>query len=151
MIVITRCKADVVKGSPLKKLKLFFLFISCKLTTAITIQATMSSHDADLNLKEAQKKLAAASRVVNAALENEKQAKQCVKIAQKAAKEAHKKETKLNKPAKSKSPTQVAYQLFGDNLRKNGEKISMKRQGELWKSADQAYWILQTRQINQVV
>lgn len=111
----------------------------------------MSSHDADFNLKEAQKKLAAASRVVNAALENEKQAKLGVKIAHKAVKEAHKRELKVDKPTKPKTPTQVAYQLFGNDLRKNGDKISMKRQGELWKSADQAYWILQTRQTNQIV
>lgn len=108
----------------------------------------MSSHDADLNLKEAQKKLAAASRVVNAALENEKQAKQSVKIAQKAAKEAHKRELKLDKPIKTKTPTQLAYQLFGNDLRKNGDKISMKRQGELWKTADQTHWLLQVHALH---
>jgi hypothetical protein len=104
---------------------------------------------ADSNVKEAIKKLAAASRVASAAIENEKQAKKALKLAEKQAKEARKKETvSLKKP---KSNSQIAYQLFGDDLRKNGEKISMKRQGELWKAADQPFWLLkvhalQTRQ-----
>jgi len=108
----------------------------------------MSSHDATLNLNDAMKKLAAATRVASAAIDNEKQAKKAVKLAHKLVKDAQKRELKQDKPVRSKTPTQIAYQLFGNDLRKNGEKISMKQQGELWKSADQTYWLLEVHAQN---
>jgi len=48
----------------------------------------MSSHDATLNLNDAMKKLAAATRVASAAIDNEKQAKKAVKLAHKLVKDA---------------------------------------------------------------
>jgi hypothetical protein len=104
---------------------------------------TLSSEQADADVKEAIKKLAAAARVSAAALENEKKAKKALKLAQKLAKEAHKKEQSKDK--KVKTPYQIAYKLFGDDLRKNGEKISVQRQGELWKLEDQSVWLLKVK------
>ena len=113
--------------------------------TTMAEQST-SAADADNMVKEAIKKLAAASRVAAAAIQNEKQAKASLKIAQKVAKTSHKKEQSKDK--KPKTPFQTAYKLFGDDLRKTGEKVSVQRQGELWKSADQAYWILKVKEMN---
>ena len=105
----------------------------------------ITSAAADANVKEAIKKVAAASRVSAAALENEKREKKALKLAQKIAKEAHKRET--NKEKKLKTPAQIAYQLFGENLRKNGDKISVQRQGELWKLEDQSSWLIKVKEL----
>ena len=103
---------------------------------------------ADSKVEEAIKNVAAYARIASAAVEKVKQAKKTLKLLEKQAKEAHKRELKQDKPTKTKTPSQIAYQLFGDDLRKNGEKISMKRQGELWKTADQTYWLLQVHALH---
>ena len=109
-------------------------------------EQSISAADADNKVKDAIKKLAAASRVAVAAIQNEKQAKAELKLAHKLAKTSHKKEQSKDK--KPKTAFQTAYKLFGDDLRKTGEKVSVQRQGELWKSADQAFWILKVKEMN---
>jgi hypothetical protein len=140
------CKAAKIE-------KIIFSLLQSHIYTHTHIRVSMSntvmsSHDATLNLNDAMKKLAAATRVASAAIDNEKQAKKAVKLAHKLVKDAQKRELKQDKPVKSKTPTQIAYQLFGNDLRKNGDKISMKQQGELWKSADQTHWLLQVHAQN---
>ena len=127
-------------------MKSFLYYLFYYTTNESTMETiTLSSEQADADVKEAIKKLAAAARVSAAALENEKKAKKALKLAQKLAKEAHKKEQSKDK--KVKTPSQIAYKLFGDELRKNGEKISVQRQGELWKLEDQSVWLLKVKQL----
>jgi len=127
----------------------FKLFLILQIIKTPMDSSVLSAASADAKVEEAIKNVAAYSRIASAAVEKFKQAKKNLKLLEKQAKESRKKETaSLKKP---KSNSQIAYQLFGDDLRKNGEKISMKRQGELWKTADQPFWLLkvhalQTRQ-----
>ena len=105
--------------------------------------------DASKNVDDLIKKVAAAARVTNAALQNEKLLKAQLKSAQKTAKLSLKLEqTSLSK--QHKSAFQIAYKLFGDDLRKHGDKISAKRQGELWQSADQAHWLLKAKSLSSI-
>ena len=127
-------------------MKSFLYYLFYYTTNESTMETiTLSSEQADANVKEAIKNLAAAVRITTAALENEKKVKKALKLAQKLAKEAHKKEQSKDK--KVKTPSQIAYKLFGDELRKNGEKISVQRQGELWKLEDQSVWLLKVKQL----
>ena len=105
--------------------------------------------DASKNVDDLIKKLAAASRVANAALQNEKLLKAQLKSAQKTAKLSQKNQLK-SLSAQHKSAFQIAYKLFGDDLRKHGDKISAKRQGELWQSADQAHWLLKAKSLSSI-
>jgi len=101
---------------------------------------------AEQSLQVAIKNLAAASRVANAALDREKNAKLLLKSAHKTLKLAQKNQLK-SLSAKHKSASQLAYKLFGDDLRKHGDKISLKQQGILWQQADHSPWLLKVHSL----
>ena len=133
-------------------IKLKFLFSPPSWYAFLSFLLSPMDHDvaaAEKTHQEAVKELAAASRVANAALDREKNAKLKVKSTQKLLKIAQKNQLK-SLSAQHKSAFQIAYKLFGDDLRKHGDKISAKRQGELWQSADQAHWLLKAKSLSSI-
>ena len=143
-------RASGLRAGALIKLK--FLFSPPSWYAFLSFLLSPMDHDvaaAEKTHQEAVKELAAASRVATAALDREKNAKLKVKSTQKLLKIAQKNQLK-SLSAQHKSAFQIAYKLFGDDLRKHGDKISAKRQGELWQSADQAHWLLKAKSLSSI-